>query len=164
VAIGIASVSLALAGLSLSLSRHQWATARNRHRVLGNADEARSAIGAARRRFEEVIAHGGETSSYFTRDENNQTGQLLKDAADRTDDASLGTLLIEAAEAWDNAWGHAPPPRGARVIVGGERTPGQRKIDAERAEGTNREVECGRRGLEKCEQAMARLNELDRTL
>jgi hypothetical protein len=76
----------------------------------------------------------------------------------------LGTLILEAAEEWDNASRHAPAPKVAQMIVDFEIAPAQRKADEQRAQRMRLEAGSGRVGLDKCEEALERLNELDRTL
>jgi hypothetical protein len=165
VAIVISLLSIGIAAVSLGFSIHQWRTSRERHRALGNVEQTRESVFEARRRFEVIIAQEeGMSADYFDSEENNQTGRRLRDAADRTTDPALCTLLSEAAEAWNNARDHAPPPRGPRLYSQFQDAAEYRQEDAEMARQMKRVVECAGTGLAKCKEALARVNELDRTL
>jgi hypothetical protein len=97
--------------------------------------------------------------SYFASEENSEISLRLNELAVRADDDALSTLLLEAAGAWEDAWSHAPPSRGARM--------GTNSLDELRTENEERrarQVECARSGVEWCEEALTRLKELDRTL
>ena len=160
VAIGISVFALAVAGLSYRLSHRQWKSQRERQRLLGDVDEIRAAIVAARRRFMDIMNAGGRSSDYFLADENRETAERLMDAADRADDDLLSNEMREAAGAWTDAWACAsPPPRDStgKVITTDE-------IGTHKKQRNERQGDRADSGFWSCESALARLNVLDRTL
>jgi hypothetical protein len=149
-----------IAGLYLRLRSKHWRRQRQRRQLIGgDPDEARAAIVASWVRFQDIIAGGGYLISYFASEENRETSLRLNELADRADDDSLSTLLLEAAGAWEDAWSHAPPSKRARVA-----TYSLDELRTEIEERRARQVECARSGAEWCEEALTRLNEIDRTL
>jgi hypothetical protein len=133
---------------------------RRARRAAGPLPDTRAALEAARRDFDEITSRGGRPTSFFLDDIRRENGRRIHDLADRTGDHALSVALLEVSIAWDNCWAHAPPQRGARM-VDLSRT-GESPADADRRRRMEIQVEVARDGQDKCQAAIARLNELER--
>jgi hypothetical protein len=149
---------------SIGLNLFQFFILRARRQKLGDPIATRSATTESRTRFEDIISMGGRRSNYFLEDAYRNTGQNLRDASDRTTVRQLAVILIEIAEAWDNAFGHSPPPKVARMHDWTGTSATQTASEAQIRRRMDLQVESARLGQYKCGQAFTRLNELERKL
>jgi hypothetical protein len=125
-------------------------------RAVGPAPDTRAALLRARKDFDSIVAHGGQTVPFFMDEERNETGRHLHDLADRTSDHALAVKIVEASVAWDNAWAYAVPDVPAFEAYMAQAHP----EDAERRRRIELQLTIAREGRELCQQAIDRLNEL----
>ena len=161
----IAWIALGVSIGAFALSAYQWISGRRRNRILGDPEVARVAIVNARDRFQEIRAVGGEDTEFFLQEGHRLTGQALRDASARRPDKQLTGLLESIAQQWDNAFGHAPAPRGPWVAtLGSGFSPQALTAESERNHRRDLEVGVARAGEDLCGEALARLNWLEQKL
>jgi hypothetical protein len=157
-----AYLAIVLAGGTFFWSEHRYRKVRKASRAIGPGLDIRQSLEAVREDFDHIVSVGGETTRFFLEDVRRGSDQRLHDLSDRTEDAGLGTMLLEASVAWSNAWAIAPAPLGARMIDMNaiEETPAEKA----RQEEMEREVEVAREGRDRCQEALGRLNALEREI
>jgi hypothetical protein len=116
------------------------------------ADDARKAIEDAREAFQEMVTLGGRDNRFFL-NEWKGVERALQDNAGRVGD-EMRPLIEAIITTWRQAFGYAPP---GHVVIDLNNIDN----DPERAARFDRQVAAAERGLEQCEAALRRLNELE---
>jgi hypothetical protein len=152
VALGVSVVAIVS-----SIGYPEWRLRRTvaQKRAVGPATDTRAALIQARTYFQDISTHGGRSTRYFLDADRKGIGQRLHDLADRTDDPTLCTKLLEVSEVWDNVWGLASPPKEYPATG----PPSAEELERDRR--ADLQVEVARNGLQLCQDALSRLNELD---
>lgn len=138
---------------------------RRRVVALGPGKELREALVRARTRLNDIKA-SPRRSSWFLKDERNETGQTVLDFAGQVHDKKLRKSVTEVANAWESAFTVAPPERPAYsgVMKDGASTaaPQQAADAAEDNERFQRQADAVKRGLESLNLALGRLDTLEK--
>jgi hypothetical protein len=153
--------ALALAAFTLYWSERRFRSLRRARRAAGPATDIREALEAARQDFDDIVSVGGESTRFFLDEGRRASGQHLHDLSDRAGDPILSAALLEVSIAWNNCWAYASPPRGARM-VNLEAAPSETPAEADRRRKNVLQGEVAREGRDKCQEAISRLNELER--
>ncbi|GGW45038.1 hypothetical protein CP966_20240 [Streptomyces galilaeus] len=142
----------------LWLRRHQLA--------LGpEAEELRKQLTAFRALLDDV-ASGSHRSDWFMHEDRRETSRALQDAAGRRDDPALKLSLNRLADAWNEVFALAPPPRTKLRFLGGiEEVRQQRDVASQEARYMERIAqmcELAQTAKIDVQSALSRLNELER--
>jgi hypothetical protein len=122
-------------------------------------ERARAGIVKARGFFQDVVAVGGQDTSFWLDPNRQGIAQDLRDYAARVGDSWFDNALEGIASAWDHAFATAPPPMGARVIDLNDLTPTPADLEHDRRLSENQDA--ARAGEERCEEALAIMNTLE---
>lgn len=134
-----------------------------RHRLaLGAADdELREALTTARGLFEDITAEG-RRADWFEAVERRETARKIQDLVDRRRDRTLRDAALKAAQAWNDAFAHAPAASGPMVWISGQYETLQERAEEARVQVQfGKEADVARIGLEDVRAALTRLNELE---
>ncbi|MFJ6895652.1 hypothetical protein [Streptomyces hokutonensis] len=126
------------------------------------ADELREALITARTRFEDIVA-AGRRADWFTAEERRETGRTIEDLIGRRTDQTLREHLTEVAQAWDQAFAHAPGAAGPMFRWSDHVTTPQEREESARVQTQfGKEADVARTGLQHIKAALTRLDELER--
>jgi hypothetical protein len=121
----------------------------------------REAVEAARQDFDDVIATGGETTDYFLDEKRKGLPQTLRELSVRTTDRRLSAAVLEVSISLHSAWSLATPRRARVINLHALSSPSSTAEIAAQIK-WDLQVDVCRTGLEQCEVALTRLNELER--
>jgi hypothetical protein len=131
--------------------------------ALGAApDDLREALITARTRFEDVVAQG-RRADWFMAEERRETGRKVEDLIGRRTDQTLRQHLTQVAQAWDQAFAHAPGAAGPMVRWSNHvPTPQEREESGRVQMRFGKASDVARTGLEHIKAALTRLDEPER--
>ncbi|MEV1199132.1 hypothetical protein [Microbispora rosea] len=140
---------------------------RRRVVALGPGKELREALVKARTRLNDINT-SPRRSSWFLKDERNETGRTVRDFVGQVHDKKLRKFVTEVADAWEKAFAEAPPERPAYsgVLKDGVSTaaPQQAADNAEDMERFQRQADAVKLGLESLNLALGRLDTLEKRI
>ncbi|WP_327594041.1 hypothetical protein [Streptomyces chartreusis] len=139
---------------------------RRHHLALGpESEELRKQLTEFRALLDEVTS-GHPRSDWFMHGDRREISQALRDAAERRDDLALKLSLDRLADAWDQIFALAPPPRTKLRFLGGVEEVRQQRgsaiQDARDLECIHQMTELARTAKLDVQSALSRLNELER--
>ena len=156
----IAAVAGAVVAVVTVVALWHKVTAGRRARGAAKTPEVRRVLFELRRLVEELSAAGGQRTRFFMQEPTQRTGQGLQDLADALNDAELARCCRAAHESWTRLFQLAPHSRPFVLYEGRPETPedrdDRRRLGEQAAE--------AHRTLELIEQALARVNELEKRL
>ncbi|MFE2552224.1 hypothetical protein ACFXGI_27230 [Streptomyces sp. NPDC059355] len=145
----------------LSFGRSWWM--RRKRLALGpDGTAAREALATTRVLFEEVTSRGGCTAEWFLEKERREAFRTVRDLAERRGDVKLRTAMRHVAASGDDAFAAAPP---TRMYIGSSdqaEALQERAQEAEDQQRFQRQVDSCNMGLKSIEEALTRLNDLER--
>jgi len=132
---------------------------RRAKRRVGPASEIRDALSGARTGFQDVTAHGGQCTDYFT----TKWDQTITDLSKRPTDKHLRASLEDAAKQWTEVFANAPGVRHPRVHdLNRPFDPVYAAEDASDRQMIERQIAAAHKGIECVETALDRLVKLER--
>jgi hypothetical protein len=159
-----AYLAIVVAGGTFLWTEHRYRSIRTAKRAAGPTTDTREALESARTDFDTIIGLGGRNSTFFHEVGRAGSGQHLHDLSDRTADPALGALLLEVSTAWDNTWALAPAARGPAVVYLDGLSTEETSEEKTRRKQTEQQIVTARSGRDKCQEALDRLNELEREI
>ena len=159
------AVAISFASLALSVRTDRRTRVELHRRVaIGPVDdELRDVVIQTRTLFQDVVTNGGCESSWGGFDGRTSPSQQLHDHAPRVGDTALKESVENAARAWDATVAFAQPPRAPRVYNPNLPYPEDwAREDARYETLFAQQVAVARNGIEECNAALDRLNELER--
>ncbi|WP_182880471.1 hypothetical protein [Microbispora sp. H10949] len=133
-------------------------------RAMGPAQDLRAALHTTRLALQDIVVEP-RRSPWFIDEDRRETAQTLRDLAGRLDDRKLRAQLTKASGAWDAAFASAPGADGFWAMYEGDAEPVTPRTAVDRAQDGPRfekQGEHARAGLDAVEDALTRLNQLER--
>jgi hypothetical protein len=114
--------------------------------------------------FHDIAADGGKDTRWFQDPRRKQVGAQLRDQANRVGDDQLKRHALDAVHSWDDAYGHAPAAPRPSDYFQESSNPAVQAAAVEQAQRLSVVADAADRGAERCDLALARLNELEQAI